>query len=70
MTTWGRSRSTVTDDPYWTALVVAVLAMLLAVVGLDRATEGLDRPRVITGTVTADDPESAATTTSVPDGDR
>lgn len=65
-TTW---QDTDTDtDRLWTAVVIGVLALLLAIGVLDRAADTINVERTITGTVIADDPDSAATTTSVPDG--
>lgn len=49
------------------AMAVGLLILLISVGVLDRATQDLDRSRTITGTVIADDPDSAATVTSVPD---
>lgn len=58
------------EDRLWTATVVGVLVLLLAIGGIDRAIDGLDAPRTTYGTVVADDPDSAATNTDVPGGDR
>ena len=57
-------------DRLTTGVIVGVLALLLAAGVTDRATADLDAPKTITGTVIADDPESAATVTSTPGGEQ
>lgn len=69
MSTWGTTQRT-DEDRTWTAVVIGVLALLLAITVLDRAADTINVESTITGNVIADDPESAATTTSVPDSNR
>lgn len=71
MTAWGTTHRPDDVDRLGTAIIVGVLALLLAIGVVDRAAEDvLNRPHTVTGTVIADDPDSAAVTTSLPGDDR
>lgn len=52
------------------AMAVGLLILLISVGVLDRAADTINVERTITGNVIADDPDSTATTTSVPDSSR
>lgn len=70
MTTWGSARRVDDADRVRRGVIAGVLLLLLAMTVADRETQDLDEPRTITGTVIAEDPESVATVTSTPGGDR